>query len=104
MNKEQSEVAYAAVEGDPDVTHNDGSGQPLKPVVQGWPVAPKAVSRSILLIITDVVLLLLPLGFLGMEAALMTALFTLTIPKHWLLWLFGSMKCLYQRMGGMSRR
>ena len=61
--EKQSASSYAAVEGDPDGLGLNGSNQP--PVVPGWPTSPHRIWTSPVWIACDLLLLLLPIAFIG---------------------------------------
>jgi hypothetical protein len=65
-SKKKEETSYSAVEVSPNRSQTDVSVGPTTATVPGWPVGPQRVASAPLWIIADLLLLLMPIAFLGM--------------------------------------
>jgi hypothetical protein len=65
-SKKKEDTSYSAVEVSPNRSQTDVSARPSTPQVPGWPVGPQRVASAPLWIIADLLLLLMPIAFLGM--------------------------------------
>lgn len=61
--KKRQDVTYAAVELDPRRSDSDTADQ--QTTVEGWPTAPERISSASIWVVGDIVLLLMPIAFIG---------------------------------------
>jgi hypothetical protein len=66
-SKKKEETSYSAVEIDANRSDTDVSNQLAAPTIAGWPTGPQRISSAPVWIIGDLLLLLMPIAFIGIS-------------------------------------
>jgi len=74
--KKEEETSHNIVEVDANRSDTDVSNQTVAPTVAGWPTGPQRIASAPIWIIGDLLLLLMPIAFIGEYFRRTSGLFT----------------------------